>query len=117
MYCGLDYFLYLCSYQLKIEIMEKDLEITEVIFRKFKNGEIIALFPHEVWVTNGNVTSYMHVGQHGGADYTHVLSKTKLATPTEALPLYTELESIGYNLMVIKKRNYDKYLKSYREKT
>jgi hypothetical protein len=95
--------------------MIKDTHITEVVFRKYKNGEIIALMPHEVCDQKGSVTSYMHVGQHGGANYDGVLANTKLAPPTEALPLYTELESIGYNLLVIKKRNYNKYLLSYRK--
>lgn len=93
--------------------MTKDSHVTEVVFRKFKDGQIIALFPHEVCDYKGSVTSYMHVGQHSGANYNGMIAITKLATPTEALPLYIELESIGYNLLVIKKRNYDKFLKNY----
>lgn len=105
----MDFFSYLC-------IMEKDKYTTEVIFRKFKDGnkEVIAIMPHEVCDITGSVTSYMHIGQHGACDYNEVLKATKLATPTESLALYTELESIGYNLIVIKKQNYSKYLKSYR---
>jgi hypothetical protein len=101
------------AYIIKDNTMTKDTHITQVVFRKFKDGEIIALMPHEVCDHKGSVTSYMHIGQHGGADYNHIISTTKLATPTEALPLYQELESIGYNLVVVKKRNYNTYLKSY----
>jgi len=96
--------------------MEKDTHITEVIFRKFKDGnkEVIAIMPHQVCDTTGGVESYMHVGQHGACDYKGLLKTTKLATPTESLALYTELEKLGYNLLVIRKQNYSKYLESYR---
>ena len=41
--------------------MEKDTEITQVLFRFWK-GEIIALFPYIIGDAQGNVMSYMHVG-------------------------------------------------------
>jgi hypothetical protein len=96
--------------------MEKDTHITDVIFRKFKDGqqEVIAIMPHEVCDITGSVTSYMHIGQHGACDYNEVLKATKLATPTESLALYTELEKLGYNLLVIRKQNRTKFLNSYR---
>ena len=94
--------------------MTKDTHVTEVVFRKFKDGQIIALFPHVPYNNSGLIDCYMHVGQHSGACYDGILGQTKLATPIEMLPLYTELESIGYNLLVIKRRNYDKFLKNYR---
>ena len=46
-------------------------EKTKVIFRKFKNTQdIIALFPEEPssCVRDDQCMSYMHVGQHSGAD-------------------------------------------------
>jgi hypothetical protein len=76
---------------------------TIVVFRKFKdNGNIIALFPYETW--NGkDCTSYMHVGQHGAADYTHCLNLTKLAKEKEYISLKRELEKLGYNLKIRKR--------------
>jgi len=93
--------------------MEKDNYKIDVIFRKYLSGEIIALFLHEVCDYHGNVVSYMHVGQHDGADYGGVIMCTKLATEKEYAALKKELESIGYNLNVVKKQNREKYLKSY----
>lgn len=96
--------------------MEKDTYITDITFRKFKDGQVIALMPHEVADHKGNVNSYMHVGQHSGADYNHVVSDTKLAKPNEYADLLNELEkAFGYNINVVLKRNYTKYLKSYYE--
>lgn len=70
----------------------------KTIYRKFKDGEVIALFPQIA----GNVAgwlcqSYMHVGQHGAADPHIVYGETKLATPDEYAVLHAELEQIGYN--------------------
>lgn len=73
-------------------------ETTKVVFRKFKNGEIIALFP-EIDEVGGTIMSYMHVGQHGYASRL-IVADTKLATAQEFGPLFTELESIGYRLDV-----------------
>lgn len=82
------------------EIMEK-----KVVFRKFKDGEIIALFPYIIANSCGDCDSYMHVGQHSAADYSAVINTTKLATEEEYKDLLNELKSIGYNhLSVIKKK-------------
>jgi hypothetical protein len=93
---------------------------TDVIFRKWNNknfagDHIIALFPHEVCNYDGSVTSYMHFGQHGDATYNHCIRSSKPAKEKEYIDLYRELQSIGYDLNVIKKRNYSKYLTAYRE--
>jgi hypothetical protein len=82
--------------------MEKDRRKTDVIFRKWKeNGEIIALFPHEYWDDDKKeCASYMHIGQHSGADYRFVLNKTVPATREEYKELYDELTQRGYNLQV-----------------
>jgi len=85
--------------------------ITEVIFRKFKTSEIIALFPY-VKDSRYFVSSYMHIGQHSGADYQHVIQTTKPATESEYMDLYNKLtKQIGYNLKVIKKASYKKMYK------
>lgn len=77
-----------------------DSEVTKVIFRKFRDGQIIALFPEDR--NGGFVGSYMHDGQHGDAD-PFIVYSTKLATPEEYAPLKKELEGIGYVLDVRKR--------------
>lgn len=97
--------------------MKKDKHITDVIFRVDKSkdfkGTVYALFPHEVCDHKGHVTSYQHVGQHSGADYTHCIRTSRLATQAESNDLKIELRGLGYNLNVVSKQNYAKYLKSY----
>ena len=77
-------------------------EQTRVIFRKFPNGDILALFP-EIQITNF-CSSYMHIGQHGGADYQACISITKPAAPDEYANLASELSSIGYDLQIRQRR-------------
>lgn len=88
--------------------MKKDDFKTAVVFRKFKDtGDIIALFPYSYFYILGigdTCESYMHVGQHSDANYSFVLAITKPAKESEYNALLRELESIGYNLQVIKKR-------------
>lgn len=79
--------------------------ITPVMFRAWRDGDIIALFP----TLPGNnrydsCDSYMHVGQHGAADYTLVVSDTRPAQPEEYRGLMSELQAIGYNLKVVQRR-------------
>ena len=75
-----------------------------VVFRKFRNGEILALFPNDV-DPRGYCNSYQRVGQHGDADYSGCIAITKPATPDEYAGLKEELESIGYVLKIRKRRN------------
>ena len=77
---------------------------TKVIFRKFNDGEIIALFPTLIG-TNDPYTcsSYMHTGQHGSAT-PDIVSVTSLATPDEYAGLLSELISIGYDDLIIRKK-------------
>ena len=89
---------------------------TDVIFRKEKSGffkgEIYALFPHEVETLHGNVMYYAHIGQHTHANYEWAIYTSVPASPDEYANLKSELEDIGYELNVIKKRNYKMYLES-----
>ncbi len=94
--------------------------VTEVIFRKFRSGkkEIIALFPYVTERNFGECSSYMHIGQHGTADYMHIMKITKPVRPAECNDLKTELENYGpkeanYNLKVITKINWNSYKKAY----
>jgi hypothetical protein len=97
--------------------MKKTIEKIDVIFRvdttKDFKGSVFALFPHEIADNRGNVLSYQHIGQHSSADYIHCIRNSKPANIFEYEPLKKELENIGYELNIIKRMNYDKYLKSY----
>lgn len=71
---------------------------TKVIFRSYQHGEIIALFPDEKADHNGNILSYMRIGQHSAASPEYI---DELPAPLrrEALPLKNELETqVGYVL-------------------
>lgn len=75
---------------------------TKVIFRKFVDGDIIAVFPEIPHDCHGNVLSYMHVGQHAGTPYPEILTETfPVMIPAEYKPLFRELEAIGYKDLVI----------------
>jgi len=69
---------------------------TIVIFRKYRDGDVVALFPDVKSDMKGNCMSYQHIGQHGGADYYWIVSTTQLATPREYKKLYQELLRQGY---------------------
>jgi hypothetical protein len=67
-------------------------EKTKVIFRKFKWGEIIALFPEIAGSMDAcTCMSYMHEGQHGAAD---CVGCTSPARPEE----YQDLKKKNWNL-------------------
>jgi len=82
--------------------MQKDTEKSLVVFREFKDGQVLAIFPEleHNW-NEGLCVSYMHVGQHGGASYSHCISITRPAH--DYSKLQKELENLGYNLDVKKK--------------
>jgi len=46
--------------------MKRDSDIIDVIFRKHRDGEVIAFFPNDVF-GNGMILSYSHNGQHSEA--------------------------------------------------
>lgn len=70
----------------------------KVTFRKFPDGDVIALFPEEVSDANGAfILSYQRIGQHGDAS-PELLSDLEVAEVSEYIKLYEELELIGYNL-------------------
>jgi len=79
---------------------------TVVVFRKYTNGDIIALFPNEIADPNGNCGSYMHVGQHGAATYSKVMKDTKATTEEEHKALEGELTGLGYVLKVMKRHRH-----------
>lgn len=71
---------------------------TKVIFRKYKDGEIIALFPMVLFAKNPSLCQcYVKVGQHGSAHPEATVHATKPAKPEEYDELLKELERIGYD--------------------
>ena len=85
--------------------MEENNEVTKVIFRKYSNGEIIALFFEEPGSNRvSECLDYVHVGQHGSANVWATVKDTKLAIPEEYKDLFEELtKNVGYNLKVCKR--------------
>ncbi len=79
-------------------------EQTQVVFRKWPDGDILALFPN---LNEGRdqCGSYMRIGQHGGANYSLCIAATKPATPEEYESLASELTSIGYDLKIQQRRS------------
>ncbi|MCK5236221.1 MAG: hypothetical protein KAR06_04470 [Deltaproteobacteria bacterium] len=93
--------MYNCSrYRIK---WVADVIVTKVIFRKYPEGDVIALFPDNSYRRNYMTECYQHIGQHGEGDYRGVVASTKPATPEEYADLKAELESIGYDLDVRKR--------------
>jgi hypothetical protein len=82
------------------------LDKTIVVFRKFKKeGDIIALFPHEDFSPSGlECMSYQHMGQHSSADYDFCMRLSVPATEEEYKPLLNELLRIGYDLKIQKRK-------------
>lgn len=76
----------------------------KVVFRKFNDGQVIALFPELPCDDRGNITSYMHIGQHAPASR-FIVHDTKPANPEEYADLHAELLRIGYDIEIRKKLN------------
>ncbi len=80
-----------------------------VVFRVWmgpEGGDVIALFPDVAHDRAGlYCVCYEHIGQHGAAQYNHVMAQTRPATEAEYAPLKRELEAkpFGYNLDVRKR--------------
>ena len=78
---------------------------TVVIFRKYSDGQVIALFPFDRGSNvPGTCSSYMHVGQHASADYAGVIRITKPTERGEHLPLIAELRRVGYADLDMRRR-------------
>lgn len=75
-----------------------------VVFRKFRDGEVIALFPDQYDKRTGMIGSYMHNGQH--SDTVPHFGDTKPADVPDYIDLYQELIRQGYkNLNIVKRLN------------
>lgn len=88
-------------------------EATEVMFRKstfsLDEGEVYAIFPY-LQHKYGFCTTYAHIGQHSGAEYNHCIRNSRPAKENEYRELKKELIRQGYNLKVIQRRNYSRYV-------
>ena len=75
---------------------------TKVIFRKFEDEEVIAIFPEESFDDKYSdlCMSYMHIGQHGACSKA-IIHELRQTITSEYIDLYKELESICYELNVI----------------
>lgn len=75
---------------------------TKVIFRKFPDGDIIAIFPELPGDSSPSTClSYMHIGQHSAADPRLPIP---LAIESEYAELMRELVRIGYTDLKVYKR-------------
>lgn len=82
--------------------MKKDNFDTIVVFRKFDDGEVIALMPKDSWIDGGGeafITSYQHIGQHSGASL-DLLEDLQKCSEEDYRDLKRELENIGYRVKV-----------------
>lgn len=79
-------------------------ETLPVIFRKWDDGEVVALFPTVPFDLDRSCASYMHVGQHGAANYHFVIGSTRPAKPEEYMPLFQELQVVGYEGLKVYQR-------------
>lgn len=70
-----------------------------VAFRKFEDGEVIAIFP-DIKEGDNEVLSYMHIGQHSACSV-GLMDELDKANENEYFSLKKELENIGYSINVI----------------
>ena len=80
---------------------KKNKQPTVVLFRKYQNGEVVALFPDIPFDNKGNVSCYSHIGQHSAADYEDVIADTLPAREQEYRHLLEELKKARYTNLKI----------------
>lgn len=87
---------------------------TIVIFKKdVKNdNEIIAFMPYDFCDFDGSFTCYAHIGQHSKCEYAY-FKECKTASSDEYKPLLAELISIGYDVIIKKRLNTEKFREAY----
>ena len=87
------------AYRAACDMVAAERVPTRVVFRKWKDGGVIALFPDIAEDRRGAryaCSCFEHVGQHEAADPDVVIRATRPATPEEYAPLKRELESAPY---------------------
>jgi nucleotide-binding universal stress UspA family protein len=84
-------------------VNEDDSEQVKVIFRKFPEGDVIALFPEQDQ-GRGLIGSYMTIGQHSDASKS-LITDLEPASKEEYAKLAAELERIGYDIVMAESVN------------
>lgn len=75
----------------------KPVQPTATIFRRYPDGNVVALFPGLPANYSGSeCVSYSTVGQHGAAHVPVVMNETLAASPDEYRDLLIELTQLGY---------------------
>lgn len=84
---------------------------TKVIFRKFKDGDIIAIFPEIPASPHAHdCLSYQIIGEHSSCWPILIIPESSPATPSEYGPIMRVLTHIrGYKLKVLKRYNHMYY--------
>lgn len=77
------------------DYFENDIVDILVYFRKFEDGDVIALW--DDGYSSQWISSYQHIGQHSEASR-ELITELAIATPGEYGPLLKELESRGYRV-------------------
>lgn len=79
---------------------KREKDRTVVVFRRWRDGDVIALFPERATDPVGHYCdSFQHLGGHSAADPVAIVAQTTPATPDEYRELAEELTmGYGYNL-------------------
>lgn len=85
------------------ESVSEDRVKVKVVFRKFPDGDVIALFPEED-EGRGMIGSYMTVGQHSEASKS-LITDLEPASKEEYADLAAELGRIGYDIVMAESVN------------
>ncbi len=71
----------------------------DVYIRRFKDGDLIALFPKVKFDNVGNIMSYMTIGQHGAASPTLIHELASVENNSEdVMEFKKELRAVGYEI-------------------
>lgn len=82
-------------------------EVTEVVFRKFEDN-IYAIFPYEIdW--DGNSLCYVN-SNFKACHYSYLITHSKPVQKEEYRQMFDELTNMGYDLKLIKKRDFKFYI-------
>ncbi len=76
-------------------------EKIKVIFRKFEDGQVIALFPNEK-EEKGFIMSYMAIGQHSSASV-DLVEELDTCNSKEVAQGIKMLQGVGYTNLVVSK--------------
>lgn len=89
----------------------------KVIFRKWPDGQVDALFPEIPYDDRGwSCVVYSRLGQHGGANCSIVIDRTAPAKPDEYQSLLEELGKIGYKRLRVVQRMDRRMLKKRQDR-